>query len=135
MLLDLEGMSRVEQIRLDRCTDAPNDLCALEADDRWQLEHVAAQCQAEDLRGNQPGPSRRYGPLLNALRADLVWDGTGIGNCWQGNAYPTAIPPTLPACGRRGNSSRTSGEPWVVSVASGRTLKASELTGPEDGPV
>lgn len=39
-------------------------------------------------------------PLLDALRADLVWDGTGSGNCWQGNAYATALPPTLPACGR-----------------------------------
>jgi parallel beta-helix repeat protein len=40
-------------------------------------------------------------PLLDALRGDLVWDGTGTGNCWQGNAYATAVPPTLPACGRR----------------------------------
>jgi parallel beta-helix repeat protein len=39
-------------------------------------------------------------PPLDALRADLAWDGTGTGNCWQGNAYATSAPAALPACGR-----------------------------------
>jgi parallel beta-helix repeat protein len=39
-------------------------------------------------------------PTLDALRADLVWDGTGTGNCWQGNAYATSVPAALPSCGR-----------------------------------
>jgi parallel beta-helix repeat protein len=39
-------------------------------------------------------------PLLDALRADLVWDGTGTGNCWQGNAYATSVPPALVSCFR-----------------------------------
>jgi parallel beta-helix repeat protein len=38
--------------------------------------------------------------VLDALRADLVWDGTGTGNCWQGNIYATSVPAALPACGR-----------------------------------
>jgi parallel beta-helix repeat protein len=39
-------------------------------------------------------------PALDALRADLVWDGTGAGNCWQGNTYATSVPAPLPRCGR-----------------------------------
>jgi parallel beta-helix repeat protein len=39
-------------------------------------------------------------PPLDALRADLAWDGTGTGNCWQGNIYATSAPAVLPACGR-----------------------------------
>jgi len=29
---------------------------------------------------------------------DLVWDGTGIGNCWFKNRYNTAFPEPLPSC-------------------------------------
>ena len=38
--------------------------------------------------------------LLDAFRADLLWDGTGQGNCWQANAFATSVPPAplLPAC-------------------------------------
>jgi parallel beta-helix repeat protein len=39
-------------------------------------------------------------PPLDALRADIVWDGTGTGNCWQGNTYATSLPAALPSCGR-----------------------------------
>jgi len=37
-------------------------------------------------------------PLLDTLRADLVWDGSGSGNCWRANAIGTAVPPVLPTC-------------------------------------
>jgi parallel beta-helix repeat protein len=30
--------------------------------------------------------------------ADLLWDGTGTGNCWTGNTYTTAFPSQLPIC-------------------------------------
>ena len=30
--------------------------------------------------------------------ADLLWDGTGTGNCWVDNIYATAFPSPLPAC-------------------------------------
>jgi parallel beta-helix repeat protein len=32
-------------------------------------------------------------PELDALKADLVWDGTGSGNCWQANSFATSAPP------------------------------------------
>jgi carbonic anhydrase len=41
--------SGVEEIALNRCADAAHDLRTLEADDRRQPEHVAAQGQAQDL--------------------------------------------------------------------------------------
>ncbi len=37
-------------------------------------------------------------PALDALRADLAWDGTGAGNCWKSNSFDTSVPPVLPAC-------------------------------------
>lgn len=30
--------------------------------------------------------------------ADLLWDGSGSGNCWSGNTFGTSVPPVLPAC-------------------------------------
>lgn len=39
-------------------------------------------------------------PALDALRADLVWDGTGTANCWQGDTFATSVPAALPGCGR-----------------------------------
>jgi len=35
-------------------------------------------------------------PFLPAV--DLLWDGSGIGNCWRGNTYATSVPDPLPAC-------------------------------------
>jgi parallel beta-helix repeat protein len=48
------------------------------------------------VRGNgtQPVPS----PLLDAFRADLVWDGTGTENCWKDNVFGTSVPLALPPC-------------------------------------
>jgi hypothetical protein len=37
-------------------------------------------------------------PFFDALRADLIWDGSGTGNCWSGNRFSTSTPPELPAC-------------------------------------
>lgn len=44
--------------------------------------------------GTQPVPN----PFLDVFRADLVWDGTGSGNCWKGNAFATSVPTPLPPC-------------------------------------
>jgi len=38
-----------------------------------------------------PGP-------LDRLRADIAWDRTGSGNCWQGNVHATSVPRLLPKC-------------------------------------
>ncbi len=37
-------------------------------------------------------------PVIDSLRADLAWDGSGTGNCWQGNEFSTSVPSPLPAC-------------------------------------
>ncbi len=37
-------------------------------------------------------------PFFDALRADLLWDGSGTGNCWSGNQFATSTPSALPAC-------------------------------------
>jgi len=37
-------------------------------------------------------------PILDSLRADLTWDGTGNGNCWKANAFGTSTPAVLPSC-------------------------------------
>jgi parallel beta-helix repeat protein len=45
--------------------------------------------------GNGRDPDPGVPPPLNR---DLVWDGTGAGNCWSRNAFQTAFPEELPAC-------------------------------------
>jgi parallel beta-helix repeat protein len=35
-------------------------------------------------------------PFLPAV--DLLWDGSGTGNCWQRNTFGTSVPSPLPAC-------------------------------------
>jgi parallel beta-helix repeat protein len=37
-------------------------------------------------------------PLFDSLRADLIWDGSGTGNCWSDNRFATSTPPLLPFC-------------------------------------
>jgi len=37
-------------------------------------------------------------PTIDALRADLSWDGSGSGNCWSGNRFGTSVPSPLPSC-------------------------------------
>ena len=35
-------------------------------------------------------------PFLPAV--DLLWDGSGVGNCWRKNTFATSAPATLPSC-------------------------------------
>jgi parallel beta-helix repeat protein len=37
-------------------------------------------------------------PGLPLPAVDLLWDGTGINNCWKNNTYTTSYPSTLPSC-------------------------------------
>jgi parallel beta-helix repeat protein len=37
-------------------------------------------------------------PFFDSLRADLIWDGSGTGNCWSDNRFATSTPPLLPFC-------------------------------------
>jgi parallel beta-helix repeat protein len=53
-----------------------------------QVDHNAAF-------GNGKHPS----PLIQPVFAvDLAWDGSGVGNCWDKNAFKTEFPPELPTC-------------------------------------
>jgi parallel beta-helix repeat protein len=47
------------------------------------------------VTGNATVPT---GTPLDALLGDLVWDGSGNGNCWSRNRFTTSVPPELPAC-------------------------------------
>jgi parallel beta-helix repeat protein len=55
-----------------------------------------------DIRNNVVlGNGSATDPKLGALGlsgADLLWDGSGNGNCWQANLYGTAFPSSLPSC-------------------------------------
>jgi parallel beta-helix repeat protein len=44
--------------------------------------------------GNGKHPAHPY----EGFAADLVWDGTGHGNCWGGNTFNKSFPEELPAC-------------------------------------
>jgi parallel beta-helix repeat protein len=44
--------------------------------------------------GSVPFPN----PIVDALRADLSWDGSGTGNCWSGDRFGSSVPAPLPAC-------------------------------------
>jgi parallel beta-helix repeat protein len=44
--------------------------------------------------GNGSAPSIPFLPGV-----DLLWDGSGVGNCWKGNAFGSSAPPDLPLCG------------------------------------
>lgn len=37
-------------------------------------------------------------PTVDALRADLSWDGSGSNNCWSDNQFGTSVPASLPTC-------------------------------------
>jgi parallel beta-helix repeat protein len=43
--------------------------------------------------GNGAAPSIPFLPGV-----DLLWDGSGTGNCWSGNTFSSSAPPTLPTC-------------------------------------
>jgi parallel beta-helix repeat protein len=46
------------------------------------------------VTGNGKHPDPKYA----AVAADLIWDGTGQGNCWAGNTASTRFPKSLPGC-------------------------------------
>jgi len=38
-------------------------------------------------------------PFFESIKGDLIWDGSGSGNCWSGNTFtPTAASAQLPPC-------------------------------------
>jgi parallel beta-helix repeat protein len=71
----------------------PPDVAAL--DPRVDPIPDNAHISDNTLRGNGADPDPRLVPFPPA---DLLWDGTGTGNCWAENDYETAFPSVLPAC-------------------------------------
>lgn len=49
-----------------------------------------------DLENNGTVP--QADPFFDSLRADLIWDGSGTGDCWSDNRFATNTPPVLPSC-------------------------------------
>ena len=47
------------------------------------------------VQENGGNPDPKIAPLPGR---DLVWDGTGSGNCWSANIFRTSFPPALPTC-------------------------------------
>jgi parallel beta-helix repeat protein len=44
------------------------------------------------------GTAPQANPIFDALKADLVWDGSGTGNCWSANVFTSSTPAQLPPC-------------------------------------
>ena len=64
----------------------------------------ASRIVLNELENN--GTMRQPDPSFDALRADLVWDGSGTANCWSENRFTTSTPPALPSCHPGANRTR-----------------------------
>jgi len=70
-----------------RCQDLP----------RIDTEPRDDRIIGNSLQGN--GRRRQSDATFDAIRGDLIWDGSGTGNCWSGNSFtPSATSLQLPAC-------------------------------------
>jgi parallel beta-helix repeat protein len=61
-----------------------------------ETDPVDDRIVANRVTGN--GKTPQAVPFFDAIRADLIWDGSGTGNCWSANRFATSTPPQLPAC-------------------------------------
>ena len=71
----------------------PTDVAALDprVDPIPDDDHI----KRNTVLGNGSDPDPRLAPLPPA---DLLWDGTGTGNCWEANTFASAFPNLLPPC-------------------------------------
>ncbi|HEV8304360.1 MAG TPA: parallel beta-helix domain-containing protein [Gemmatimonadales bacterium] len=53
----------------------------------------AARVRDNVATGNGSAPSIPFLPGV-----DLLWDGSGVGNCWRGNTFTSSAPDPLPVC-------------------------------------
>ncbi|HUH32314.1 MAG TPA: parallel beta-helix domain-containing protein, partial [Daejeonella sp.] len=53
---------------------------------------------ARIINNNLVNNATRPSPLPFLPAVDLIWDGSGTGNCWQGNNFTTSVPSPLPTC-------------------------------------
>jgi len=51
-----------------------------------------------EVRNNVVTGNGTQSPIPFLPAVDLLWDGAGVGNCWLGNTFGSAAPPSLPAC-------------------------------------
>ena len=52
------------------------------------------------IRDNQVTGNGTASPIPFLPAVDLLWDGSGVGNCWGRNRFVTSFPDPLPACAR-----------------------------------
>lgn len=52
-----------------------------------------------EIRNNVVTENGTQSPIPFLPAVDLLWDGAGVGNCWWGNTFGSAAPPSLPSCG------------------------------------
>ena len=52
------------------------------------------------IRGNQAMGNGTASPIPFLPAVDLLWDGSGEGNCWGRNRFGSSVPDPLPACRR-----------------------------------
>jgi parallel beta-helix repeat protein len=50
------------------------------------------------VRNNAVTGNGTASPIPFLPPVDLLWDGSGLGNCWSGNTFGTSAPASLPAC-------------------------------------
>ena len=62
------------------------------------IERCAAALAGLGLRGNQVTGNGGASPIPFLPAVDLLWDGRGTRDCWQGNTFGTSAPAPLPAC-------------------------------------
>jgi parallel beta-helix repeat protein len=73
------------------------------------LQLTPAECAGLDIEPNADdahivsnvslGNGENPGPTFPLPGADLLWDGTGTGNCWGHDVFNTSFPSPLPPCG------------------------------------
>jgi len=51
-----------------------------------------------EVRNNMVTGNGTVSPIPFLPPVDLLWDGSGVGNCWTGNTFGTSAPPALPPC-------------------------------------
>jgi len=51
-----------------------------------------------EVRNNVVTGNGTQSPIPFLPAVDLLWDGAGEGNCWLGNTFGSAAPPSLPSC-------------------------------------
>lgn len=50
------------------------------------------------IRDNVATGNGSASPISFLPGVDLLWDGSGVGNCWSGNTFGSSAPPALPFC-------------------------------------